>query len=85
MSESIKQKVVALRDSKVGTFGSICLVKTISVGERMFFDLIKDKSTLIGQHPEDFSLWCVGDFDEDTGIITPACFEVCCGTKQQEA
>lgn len=84
MSERSLQKVVALRDSKVGNFGSLCLVKTLSVGERMFNDLTMDRSTLIGQHPEDFSLWCVGDFDDDTGVITPACFEVCAGQKKVE-
>lgn len=36
---------------------------------RMFGDLVQDGRTLVGQHPEDFSLWIVGSFDVSTGEV----------------
>lgn len=37
---------------------------------RTFEDALRNPQGFIGQHPKDFELVCVGDFDEETGRIT---------------
>lgn len=71
MSEFLK-KLVSIRDTKVGTFGVVTVVRSFGEAERMFADLVSDAGTLVGKHPEDFDLWHVGDYDDSTGAITPA-------------
>ena len=38
---------------------------------RSFGDIANDVSHPIGKHPEHFSCFCVGMFDDNTGEITP--------------
>lgn len=61
--------LVSVRDSKTEVFGQPAMVNTLAEGERMFADLASDGSTLIGKHPEDFALYCVGRYDESNGSI----------------
>mgnify|MGYP000615718505 CR=1 FL=1 len=35
---------------------------------RMFQDMANDRNSQIGQHPEDFTLFEVGEFDDQTGM-----------------
>ena len=37
---------------------------------RTFIDMATDTNTSIGQHPEDYALYCIGGFDDDRGIIS---------------
>jgi len=36
---------------------------------RTFLNLARDKSNMIGLHPGDYTLWCIGTFNEQTGIL----------------
>lgn len=38
---------------------------------RQFTDLLKDQTTLLAKHPEDYELRWLGYQDEDTGTIDP--------------
>lgn len=46
---------------------------------RLFKDLALNKDHEIGQHPEDYSLWRIGFFDDNKGELTPEAKE-CLGT-----
>ena len=65
------RKIYAIRDNKVGTFAPPCLFENDASAIRAFGDLVsRDKDSLMHLHPEDFSIWCLGEFDVDTGRIT---------------
>jgi hypothetical protein len=36
---------------------------------RQFKNMCFDKNSQIGTNPEDYSLWCVGEFDDSTGEV----------------
>ena len=36
---------------------------------RAFADLVNDPSTVVGKHPQDFTLFEIGNFDQDNGEI----------------
>lgn len=42
-----------------------------SQGEAMrgFLDIIEDTRTIVHRHPEDFSLYLIGSFDENSGLV----------------
>lgn len=64
------RKIYAIRDNKVGTFAPPCLFENDATAIRAFGDLVsRDKDSLMHLHPEDFSLWSLGQFDTETGRI----------------
>lgn len=38
---------------------------------RMVMDLANDPGTLPGRHPQDFTLLCIGSFDDQLGLVLP--------------
>lgn len=40
-------------------------------GHRQFFDIVQNKDHPIGLHPEDYSLFEVGQYDDATGLLEP--------------
>lgn len=67
----MKVKLVTIRDSKTQLFGSVTQVRNVSEAERSFEDLLSDEQSLMGKHKSDFDLYCVGEFDLETGDIVP--------------
>jgi len=65
----MKKILVAVRDSKADYYGAPVAADSRSIAIRQFLDLARDKNTQIGLHPEDFALFCVGEFDIATGMI----------------
>lgn len=64
------RKLYAIRDNKVGTFAPPCLFENDATAIRAFGDLVsRDKDSLMHLHPEDFSLWCLGFFNTENGVI----------------
>lgn len=64
----MKIRLYALRDDKMATFNCPVKIENDAVAVRQFGDLVTgDKEGLIGKHPNDFSLWFLGEFDIDTG------------------
>lgn len=63
--------VVAVFDSAVQAFGRPIFVPAIGAGIRSFSDEVNRKAEGNGlyDHPEDFSLWYLGLFDEDSGTF----------------
>lgn len=41
------------------------------VGLRAFRIAVNDPTHPMALHPEDYSLWVIGTFDDSTGVITP--------------
>ena len=65
----MQKLLVSVKDLKAGTWSVPAAADNIACACRMFGDLVKDGRTLVGQHPEDFELYIVGDFDLSTGEL----------------
>lgn len=61
-------KLYALKDVKVGFKAPfICTNNAIAI--RQLKNVLGEKNE-ISMNPEDFELWFIGEYDEETGIIT---------------
>lgn len=54
-------------DTKTGIHNAPFFVPHPGAAVRAFKDLATDLSTQIGRHPADFTLICIGQFDDQTG------------------
>lgn len=62
-------KVLAVRDIAADVFGQPFFSTTIGAANRNFGDQINRKDDVnnpLGQHPEDFELYHLGDYDDST-------------------
>jgi len=59
--------LIAIKDAKVGAFSKPVAVPTAAAGVRAFADAVNDPSTEYAKHPEDYSVWHIGDFNDNTG------------------
>lgn len=59
-------------DSKAAVFGTPFFMPREAMAIRAFTDLVNDGRSMVSQHPEDFSLFKVGWFDDDKGVLHPS-------------
>lgn len=64
-------KAFSVFDQKVGAFMPPIFYQTTGQAERAFGDAVKDDTTGIAKHPEDYSLHSIGEFDQDRGVFLP--------------
>lgn len=64
-------KCFSVLDSKASVFGTPFFSATAGSALRMFTDLVNDKNSIVSRHPEDFSLYVIGEFDDSTGVFRP--------------
>lgn len=64
-------KVWAVRDDKAKAFSPPQLAKTLGTAERDFRGILGNKDTLPAKNPEDFSMFELGEYDEDKGLMIP--------------
>lgn len=63
--------VFSIYDSKVESYGPLFTAKTEVAAVRLLSDSLRQGSLpLISAHPEDYSLVVVGDFDDETGLMS---------------
>lgn len=67
-----KVMVVAIRDRALDSFSRPFFVPTIGAAIRSFADEVNraDKENPLYAHPEDFDLYKLGEFDEQSGSFT---------------
>lgn len=67
----MKLVIVAIRDVKTAAY--MVPVFFLSTGQalRWFGDLVNDRQTDVGKHPEDYALWSLGGFDQQAGTVIP--------------
>lgn len=65
----MKHEIIAIRDRAIDAFGLPAFVRSIGHGLRTFADQINKKETgnALNDHPEDFDLYHLGHYDEDSG------------------
>jgi len=67
-----RQKIIAVRDREVDAFNRPIFVNSIGQATRMFRDeinrvSIQGNDNIMYQHPDDFDLYELGEWDEETG------------------
>lgn len=69
----MKQQIFAVRDIKANTFFTPNFQHSKGEAIRAFADAVNndEKNNLLNTHPEDFEMYHLGEYDTDTGKITP--------------
>lgn len=60
-------KAYSIRDSKADVFNTPFYQKTHGEAERTFQQLAKDEKSTICKYPDDFDLYYLGEYDDQTG------------------
>lgn len=60
-------KAYAVRDTKSEIYNAPFFQKTHGEAERSFKQLANDTQSMVGRYPEDFDLYYVGEYDDQTG------------------
>lgn len=66
---NLKQKIFTIYDSKTESYHTPIYYPTTNAAIRAFKDAVNDKQTSISQHPEDYILFCLGEYDVLTAEI----------------
>lgn len=66
-------KIYAVKDLAVQCFGNPFVVRAQGEALRSFQDEVNNDNgnSAIAKHPEDYELFCIGEYDEQNGIIHP--------------
>ena len=67
----IMLKCFSVHDVKSLSFGVPFFAVSDGVATRMISDATNDSNTMLSKHPEDFSLYYIGLFDDVKGIVIP--------------
>lgn len=63
-------KIIAVRDSAIEAFGTPFFTQTVGQAIRSFIDEINRPESNMGQHPEDYDLYEIGEYDTNQAQIT---------------
>lgn len=64
--------LVSVVDTVAEKFGALVQIDNEKAAVRAFRDMVRDKRSIIGQHPSDFQLVRIGYFNPSTGDIYSA-------------
>lgn len=62
-------KVFSIFDIKSELFNTPFFMVTRGEAVRAFKDLVNDRATTVGRHPDDYRLMCIGTFDNESGTF----------------
>ena len=65
----MKSIYFAVYDSKTASFGQLFPAATRGSAERSFQESLKDPSSIAGKYPDDFALYAVLEFDDESGTV----------------
>lgn len=63
-------KIVTIYDKKAEAYALPMFFQSLGQAERSFGDIINDKQQPIGQHPADYIMFAIGEWDELKGVIS---------------
>ena len=64
-------KIYAIYDEKLEAYNRPFFLISDGVAIRAFQDEINNKESELSKHPEDYDLYKIGEYNEETGNITP--------------
>jgi hypothetical protein len=67
----MRQKFVAVYDKVGECFANPVLVPTAAAAVRSFTDQVNQNGSDLNKHAEDFQLWELGTFNDNTGEMVP--------------
>lgn len=67
----MKTLLYTVKDIKVGSIGAVLKFRNDALAIRSFGDAVAQKDSIYNAHPEDFAIICIGEIDEESGIIDP--------------
>lgn len=67
----MKNFIFSVFDSKAEIFNTPFFMAAKGQALRGFTDEVNRPDSEIGKHPEDYTLFCIGEVDLNTGLITP--------------
>lgn len=65
----MRVQVFTVLDSKIGSFAQPWFSVNVETAVRAFSEALRDPQSMLSKHPEDFSLWLLGYFDDDSGMF----------------
>lgn len=65
----MKQKIFTIRDDKLETYNVPFFVPTIGAAERDFTDHANNPESPLYKHPEDYTLFLLGEYDQSSGLV----------------
>lgn len=63
--------IYSIRDDKAGTFGPLFQSRNHSLMARIVEQSCGGQNNVMGQYPDDFSVYHVGSFDDDVAELSP--------------
>lgn len=67
----MKQNVMAVYDSKAEMFNQPIFFKAKGEAIRAFSDEVNRDKSAMNAHPEDYTLFLIGEYDVESGLLTP--------------
>lgn len=67
----MKHNVYSIFDAAAEAYFPPFFLHTEGMAIRGFTDAVNDPESQVGKHPKDYTLFQIGTFDDNTGIITP--------------
>jgi len=64
-------RVYSIRDAKAEVYNTPWFAKTHGEAERSFQQLTRDGKSTVNQFPEDYDLYYLGQYDDQTGTFEP--------------
>lgn len=65
----MKQQVFSIMDSKVKVFAQPFYMRNAAEALRAWSNTINDPQTQFAKHPADYTLFEIGSYDDETGVI----------------
>lgn len=65
----MKMQMVAIKDRALNAFMTPFFTQTVNQAIRMFQDEINRKESPMHAHPDDYDLWHLGEWNDDTGLL----------------
>lgn len=66
----MKLMMFSVYDEKAEIYNKPFHFPNMETMKRTMIDLVMKKDNDVGKHPEDYLCFCIGEFDEDTGVLT---------------
>jgi hypothetical protein len=67
----MKLGMYSIRDAKADIYNPPFFKRTRGEAERDFKTACRDGKTHLNKNPEDYDLWFVGNYDDNTGLTDP--------------
>ena len=65
----MRYKICTIRDRAADVYGQPVFVSSLGAALRSFGDEINNKESVLSKHPDDYDLYELGEFDDNSGLF----------------